>query len=351
MNSALRTQHSTPNENWDSFVLQHPRAHVLQLSAWAQHQCEFGWQADRVTLTENGQIVAGAQIQFWRLPGGIGTRAYIPFGGYVTHESHWQDLWAAVRQCARKYRVAWLKWEPGFYLDSPMPDFTQWGFRTSPQMIQPPRTVMIDIHSDEDAILARMNQGTRRKIRQSQKNDIRYYHAAPEDVAKFTHMMLTTGTRNEFHIHEAHYYQRAYDLLVPKGHAALIMAQHEGDDLAGIFVTAAGNTAQYLYGASSNVKRNLMATYGVQWAAVQWAKSRGCAYYDMWGIPDYDETTLEEQFQSRDEGLWGVYGFKRGWGGTVVRSAGAYDLVYNPLIYHAYQWVQQRRERQQQNLS
>jgi lipid II:glycine glycyltransferase (peptidoglycan interpeptide bridge formation enzyme) len=324
--------------------MQHPRAHVLQLAAWGQHQSEFGWQTDRVILTENGKIIAGAQLQFWRLPGGIGTRAYIPFGAYVTHESQWQNLWAAVRQCAKKYRAAWLKWEAGHYLNAPPPNFTQWGFRPSLQTIQPPRTVMIDISGDEEAILARMNQGTRRKVRQAQKNDIRYYQAAPDDVAKFTRMIFTTGARNEFHIHEPTYYQRAYELLAPGNHAALILAQHEGDDLAGIFVTACGTTAQYLYGASSNIKRNLMATYGVQWAAIQWAKARGCGYYDMWGIPDYDETELEAQFQTRDDGLWGVYGFKRGWGGTVVRSAGAYDMVYNPLLYHAYQWVQQRRE-------
>jgi len=79
-----------------------------------------------------------------------------------------------------------------------------------------------------------------------------------------------------------------------------------------------------------------MASYGVQWAAIQWAKARGCKYYDMWGIPDEEETALEAQFETRDDGLWGVYGFKRGWGGRVVRSVGAWDRVYNPLIYSAY---------------
>ena len=104
-----------------------------------------------------------------------------------------------------------------------------------------------------------MNQGTRRKIRQSQKNDIRYYEGTRADVAKFTAMMQTTGSRNEFGVHEPGYYQLAYDLFVPHD-AALILAEHEGDPLAGIMVFAAGKTAWYLYGASSNEKRNLMAS-------------------------------------------------------------------------------------------
>lgn len=330
-------------EEWDAFVRRHPRAHLLQLSAWGQHQTEFGWQVERVALVEQNNMVAGAQIQFWPLPFGIGTRAYIPFGGYVTDKSHWQSLWNAVRQVARRHRAAWLKWEPGFYLNETSPDFAAMGFHASPQLIQPPRTVMIDISGSEDEILARMNQGTRRKIRQAQKNDIRYYEATPDDTAKFTRLMATTGERNEFHTHNARYYQRAYELFVPQGDAALILAEHEGDDLAGIMVFGTGSTGVYLYGASSSVKRNLMASYGVQWAAMQWAKKHGCTHYDMWGIPDYDEAFLEENFQNREDGLWGVYGFKRGWGGQVVRSAGAWDAVYNPIIHAAYQLVQRRR--------
>ncbi len=188
-----------------------------------------------------------------------------------------------------------------------------------------------------------MNQGTRRKIRQSQKNGIRYYEGTRADVATFNAMMQTTGSRNEFGVHAPSYYELAYDLFVPQD-AALILAEHEGDPLAGIMVFAKGKTAWYLYGASSNVKRNLMAAYGVQWLAIQWAKARGCTVYDLWGIPDAPPETLEAQFESRSDGLWGVYGFKRGWGGEVVRSAGAWDKVYNPLIYAAYQMALRYRK-------
>ena len=57
----------------------------------------------------------------------------------------------------------------------------------------------------------------------------------------------------------------------------------------------------------------------------------------MWGIPDVHEVILEENFTERHDGLWGVYGFKRGWGGDVARAMGAYDKVYNALIYSGYQ--------------
>jgi lipid II:glycine glycyltransferase (peptidoglycan interpeptide bridge formation enzyme) len=338
---------------WDDFVARHPRAHVLQYTQWGTLKSAYGWGVTRIGLTnEEGQLVAGAQILLRRLPLRLGTMGYLPMGPLVTDDAQYPALWQAIRaHLTRYHRTAFLKIEPGIFAShEPLPDWSAWGFAMSQQTVQPPRTVLIDLRGSEDDILKRMNQGTRRKIRQSvgEKSEVRYFEAARDEVAKFTGLMQTTGTRNAFGVHEAGYYTLAYDLFVPHQphHAALILAEHEGEALAGVFVFAAGKTAWYLYGASSNEKRNLMASYGVQWKAMEWARARGCETYDLWGIPDEDEATLEAQFQERSDGLWGVYGFKRGWGGVVARSVGAWDVVYNPVVYQAYKLALRVRERE-----
>lgn len=320
---------------WDAFVRQHPRAHILQLSAWGTLKATQGWRVGRIALTNtDGNIIAGAQWLLRALPFRLGTLAYLPYGGYVTHNSQWRPLLDAIQTYASLDNARFLKWEPGIQSDTP-PDMTSWGFHISPHRVQPPRTLIIDITPPEDAIMARMNQGTRRKIRKSYKSDIHYYHATADDVARFSDLMQTTGERNQFGVHQGDYYRHAYDLFVPTD-ATLILAEHEGDLLAGNFVFGIGENAYYLYGASSNHKRDLMASYGVQWEGIQWAKHRGYRYYDMWGVPDEDTAILEANFQHRSDGLWGVYGFKRGWGGEIVRAVGTWDKPYNPLIYQAY---------------
>lgn len=340
------TRPMTPTQpDWDTFVTSQPRAHALQLWSWGELKQAYGWGVDRVALERNGQIVTGALLLFRPLPARLGTLAYLPFGPYAAPGDE-AALWRAIDTTAKRRGAAFLKWEPGIFApDAATPNLSALGFRPSPQTVQPPGTILIDISADNDAILARMNQGTRRKVRQSLKNGIRYFEATRDDVHLFTEMMQTTGARNAFGVHEPAYYALAYDLFVPQGHAALILATHDGEPLAGIMVFALGSSAWYLYGASSNVKRNLMAAYGVQWQAIQWAKARGCTTYDLWGIPDADEVTLEAQFESRSDGLWGVYGFKRGWGGHVVRSLGAWDKVYNPLVYGAYRLALRVRAR------
>ncbi len=343
-------QTTPPPDQWDTFVKAQPRAHFLQLAGWGDLKAAYGWEVERVGLAAGGTLVAGAQLLFRRLPFRLGTMAYLAMGPYVAQHhddptSVYSQLWEMIDTCARQHNAAFLKWEPGIYRDGKSPpDFASLEFHKSAQTIQPPRTVLIDITIDEETILARINQGTRRKIRQSHKNNVRYYRSTRREIETFNKLMQVTGSRNEFGVHEPKYYEMMYDLFVPKGDGMVFLAEHDGDPLAGIFDFGVGGTAIYLSGASSNAKRNLMASYGIQWTAIQWAKSRGCHTYDMWGIPDADVDALETQFESRSDGLWGVYGFKRGWGGEVVRSLGAWDKVYNPLVYQAYRLAMKVRE-------
>src|SRR6185503_4784946 len=205
---------------------------------------------------------------------------------------------------------------------------------TSPHNIQPPRTIIIDIKGSEEEILARMKQKTRYNIRLAEKKGVTV--RAGNDIESFHKMMLVTGVRDGFGVHSLEYYRRAYELFHPKQMGEILVAEYEGKPLAALFVARNGNRAYYLYGASTGEERNRMPTYLLQWEAMKWAKARGCEEYDLWGVPDEDEATLEANFETRQDGLWGVYRFKRGFGGQLKRAAQAIDRVYQPLAYRAY---------------
>src|SRR5258708_4302133 len=148
--------------------------------------------------------------------------------------------------------------------------------------------------------------------------------------------MAQTGERDTFGIYEPDYYRRAFELFAPDQRCALLLASYAGRDLAGLMIFRCGANAYYLYGGSSNEERNRMPTYVLQWEAIRWAKRHGAIRYDLWGVPDVEESQLEAEFEERQsahDGLWGVYGFKRGFGGRVVRSVGAWDKPYNQLSY------------------
>jgi peptidoglycan pentaglycine glycine transferase (the first glycine) len=221
------------------------------------------------------------------------------------------------------------------------------GFRPSPHTVQPRRTLLVDLDAAPEALLQRMKQKTRYNVRLAARKRVTVRHGGESEQAAFYALMEATARRDGFAIHSEAYYRAADRLLVRAGRGCLLLAEHEGQLLAGLVALAFGDTACYMYGASSDESRNLMPTYLLQWEAMLWARGQGCHSYDLWGVPDEDEATLEAQFEGRNDGLWGVYRFKRGFGGRLVRTAGAWDLVYAPLRYRLYtlavQWLAHRQ--------
>jgi len=194
---------------------------------------------------------------------------------------------------------------------------------------------VVNLERTEEELLAAMKQKTRYNIRLAEKKGVQVRQSS--DLRGFYRMMQITAKRDGFALHDFSYYQHVFQVFEPRGKCALLEAHLDNQPLAYLMVFLHRERSWYFYGASDDESRNLMPTYLLQWEAMRWAKARGAASYDLWGIPDEDEEVLERDFTSRSDGLWGVYRFKRGFGGVVACSAPAFIKVYRPLIYKAYQ--------------
>jgi peptidoglycan pentaglycine glycine transferase (the first glycine) len=333
-------------DQWAAFVSVH--GHVLQSTAWANLKSQFGWSADRICVMRNNEMVAGASILFRSLPLRLGTLAYIPKGPIVDLDDDdlCAELLSGLDRLMKQHRSILLKIEPDRVDDELLTTrLADLGFQVSPQTIQPPRTLTIDLKRSEAELLAAMHPKTRYNIRLSAKKDVLVREAAESDLAAFNDLMQATGSRDAFATHSPEYYSAAYRLFVPDDLAKLFVATYQGKIIAGIFVFALRDRAWYFYGASGNVERERMPNHALQWAAIRWAKSRGCTEYDLWGVPDEDEAALEAQYLDRTDGLWGVYRFKRGLGGKLIRFARSFDRVYDRLLYRAYELYLKSRGR------
>ncbi len=324
---------------WDTFIAQHPAGTILQTSRWGQFKAEFGWQWETVGLHDDvtGELQSGALVLYKPFALGLGTIAYVPRGPVVKwHDSqHVAHLLEKITQAARQRR-AWALWIDPKLLKSPEAhaQLRSLGLRPAHRVIQPPSTILVDITLSEDEILARMKQKTRYNIRLAGRKGVTIQEGGADEAPIFYKLMQETSERDGFSIHSQAYYRRALELFKgdsPAGHAKLLFANVEEHPVAALMVFASGKKSWYFYGASSNQHREKMPTYALQWAAIQWAKRQGCTTYDLWGIPDADEATLEAEFLERRDGLWGVYRFKRGFGGDVVRYVGVWEKPLHPL--------------------
>ena len=320
---------------WDNFLISYPDAHILQTSEWGTLKASFGWDIYRIAAGS-----AGAQILSRNLPFGL-RFAYVPKGPVSIAQDSLDEFWVEVNALCQARKAVFLKvesdsWQSAAnsFLSNTLPS----EFRVSKYEIQPPRTLVVDLTPEEDQILGSMKQKTRYNVRLAARKGI--VVRTSDDVNVFSELMDITSRRDDFGVHSTDYYRLAYDLFYPHEGCELFLAEYDSQPLAAIMVFIRGSRAWYFYGASSNRHRNRMPTYLLQWEAMRWAKSRGCQTYDLWGVPDVELETLESEFMKRHDGLWGIYRFKRGFGGQLKRSDPARDVVYRPTLYEAYRlWM------------
>ena len=328
MNSSL-----SPTE-WKAYLTEHAEAHLLQTPQWGELKSAYQWDVEYLRAGDYG-----AQVLFRRFPLGI-TLAYIPKGPI----GQWLPaLLPHLDELCRQRRAFVLKIEPDADWNPELADrLRAHGFTDSHHNIQPRRTLIVSLEGDEDRILGRMRQKTRYNIRLASRKGV---IVRPwDDLEGFGRMMQETATRDQFGAHIPIYYQRAFNLFHPDGACEIFVAEYGGTPLAALMVFARGDRAWYFYGASTSQHRNLMPNYLLQWEAMRWARARGCTQYDLWGVPDETLEVLEAEFANRRDGLWGVYRFKRGFGGELVRSVGAWDRSYNPSLAWIYNRLTSRRQ-------
>lgn len=339
----LSTMDACQNEVWDSFVNTHGQGHFLQSRGWGTLKAGAGWHPLRVALwdTQREQIIAGAQIlrrSTAHMPPRLGHLAYIPRGPVL--DWAWQDNNSgSALSCLPDLFFSQLlpflrdRGAIALHVELPLLDDEEQSERARQSLnalhfhpvrpVQPIRTILLNITPDEHSLLANMKEKWRYNIRLAARKGVRVRPAqGKEDVQAWYRLLQTTGQRDRFGIHSFDYYWRAWQIFAPPEQAQLLLAEYEGQLLAGIFVGYTARQAVYLYGASSNEHRNLMPNYLLQWEAIRQARARGATTYDFWGIPETDDA---------DEAMAGVYRFKSGWGGRIARFAGNYEYVFRPL--------------------
>ncbi|MCD4752269.1 MAG: peptidoglycan bridge formation glycyltransferase FemA/FemB family protein [Anaerolineaceae bacterium] len=320
---------------WKEFIKANPSAHILQMDEWGKLKSQFGWYSKQAILNDTG-----AQILFRKLPLSR-TIAYIPKGP-IGPKNSWKSLLAEIDLICKHNKSIFLKIEPDAWVDQEdeIAELMNGYAQPSPP-IQPRRTAVISLSGGQEDWLQSMKQKTRYNVRLAARKDVTISQS--NDLSIYQNLMIETSKRDDFGVHSGEYYQQAYNLFHPE-YGTILLAKYGNQPLAAIMVFSSGTRAYYFYGASSSKERNRMPTYLLQFEAMKWAKEHGCETYDLWGVPDAEPEELECQFKDRSDGLWGVYRFKRGFGGHIMRSCGAFDRIYHPALYKAYERLQSIRK-------
>lgn len=309
--------------------------HVLQSDAWGRIRAAQGWRVEQLRV---GDPLPVALLMWRSLPAGQ-RFGYVPRGPVFDHAepAQLEAVLGALAERAREERAIFLKVDAEIAADRrDLADLlTRHGFKRSAQDVQPIlATLQIDLRQPEDATFAKLDKDTRWSVRTATKRGVEIEERS-DDAAlhAFYDLYVETGRRAGFITRPWWYYERVWRTLLDERHATLFCASHEGELVAGAMIFWCGERAVYWYGASGDVARKTYATFALQWRCIQHARERGARLYDMGGIPP--EPT------ERDP-MYGVYLFKKGFGGERVEFAGAFDVVPRPVLYRLWLFAEPR---------
>jgi len=354
--------------------------HVLQQTAfWARLKDNQGWGtcAFDLSLGQNGitptnwesrRSTEGDLLITFRELGSRQYMAYVPFGPEQLPDKERRGIWLEEiseqlksflpTECFFvRYDLCWESpWareddfftEDGIWLGPPEAhvqemrmnfDTRHFRLRKSPSNMLPAHTVMLDLKMSEEELLQQMKAKTRYNIRLSQRKGVKVRRAGMDELDKWYRLYDETYTRNHLASNDMNFFEqvfktRADDTWSP-GEVDLLLAEKDGEPLAGMFLARSGGRATYLYGASSERQRNLQASHALQWAAICRSRSMGCDEYDFFGISPYPDP---------EHPMYGLHRFKTGFGGRKLHRQGCWDYPFDEEIYDQYRLAEMKAQ-------
>lgn len=302
---------------------------LLQTPEWIVMKKE--WKSAFILIKETNEITGVCLVLIRKIPFLRYSLLYAPRGPVIKDEKSLLDFINAIKELAKKEKAFMFKADPlqeskelyskYFNINSNYKNF---------EGIQPRFESVLPLccKISENDILNSFSSKTRYNIRLAIKKGVQVDLIDNTNLEKgideFYSLMQTTGKRDDFTIRNKEYFKRLLTKInKTEEHSRLYIASYNNIPIAGAIVIKNGDSVEYLYGASSNEYRNVMAPYLLQWTAIKDAFNQGYRNYSFGGISgDFTPTNP----------LYGLYKFKSGFGTKVVEYIGEIELTFNPII-------------------
>lgn len=314
--SKIQIDEQIERDEWEAFLLSLPCPPFLQSWNMRELHSAIGENSLAAGIRVDGRLAGLAfvvEVQAKR-----GNYLYLPYGP-VFERSGWDALPALTAYLKRKgskIRADFIRSSP-FIADSQeyRSLYRRCGYRPAPIHMLAEHIWWLDITPNEDVLLKGMRKTMRNLIRRCDRDGVQIrMETSDEAVNVFSQIHQDTVQRHGFVPYHDEYFMAQVRAFRGDGQVAVFIAEHEGTPISAAIMMFYGDMASYHHGASLSEYGKIPASYGIQWAAIQEAKRRGCSRYNFWGV--VPEEKQLSPFLKRKHPWIGISKFKTGFGGS-----------------------------------
>ena len=172
------------------------------------------------------------------------------------------------------------------------------------------RTFVLDLAPSIDELRKKLEKKWRNQLTSSEKKGLNLVAGSGSNEYRiFCQIYNQMRKRKTFETTvDVEEFGRIQENLPESQRMRVLICREKGTPVAGLVVSAMGDSAVYLLGATGDDGLNSKGAYLLQWTMIQWLKENGFRWYDLGGI--------------NPERNPGVYHFKKGLAGADVSRVG-----------------------------
>lgn len=278
---------------WCQILEKFSDANIYQ--TWSYDEVRCGREKiSQLLLRKSGEIVAAAQARIVTIPFIKAGIAYVRWGPLWCRQQDKSDpeiFGQAIRALRNEYvckRGLVLRLYPAIFDKEHarlLPILNQEGFSLFSEE-KPSRTLILDLSQPLEELRKGLKQHWRRYLRVAEKSGLEIVEGTGDSlfetfVTVYKEMVARKGFSEPNNIDE---FRRIQKKLPDKFKMKLMLCRSGGKVCAGLICSLIGNTAVYLFGATSNAGLKLRGAYLLHWKLIEWLKENNVTYYDLNGI-------------------------------------------------------------------
>ena len=322
------------SDDWDTLLKQFADANYRQLAAYSvAAAARVKARSENVAIRQDGKLLGLCNVRIRKLPLLPFGIAYVHGAPLILNSDDSIDRARALSRCLSALRKEYVDAQ-GHVLrvigvaradmatDLANRSFQEAGF--VPALAKGRyRTILVDVMRELPEIRRRLDQKWRNVLNKAERQGLAVVRGTETAFFReFGELYSGLVTRKNLDVDLGpEFFLGLQDELSEPDRFVVHLAKQSDKVVAGHIGAFHGDTAVYLLGAANEAGLKTNASYLLQWRVIEYAKERGCSWYDLGGIDP--------------EANPDVYRFKARLGGADVCAPGPYEssnLVRRTLV-------------------